>query len=52
METQTTSPSSQFDFSFPKSKFLFLFAGVVGLYSLAYLALLINVLCKTGAHIF
>lgn len=52
METQTTSAFSEFNFSFPKSKFLFLFAGLVGLYYIAYLSLLINLMCRTGVRYF
>jgi len=52
METQITSSGASFDFNFPKSKFLFVFAGFVGLYGIVYLALLINVLSRTGSHIF
>jgi hypothetical protein len=52
METHIMSSCKMNDLKFPKTRILFICAGFVGLYYVAYIILLINVICKTGSHIF
>jgi hypothetical protein len=50
MQSSMTTPGSEFKFTCPKAKFLFLFAGFVSLYGIVYLSYLINMMTRNGAH--
>jgi|GEM_PF-4791904 hypothetical protein len=52
MENLRNLNSEDSGLSFPKTRALFIFAGCALLYYAAYIMLLINVICKTGGHLF